>query len=352
LAYATKKNFEFSTSIATFVRAVSDKQYELKDHLGNVRATVSDIKEPVYSTGSPVVLLGFTADLRSVMNYYSFGMEMPGRCKNAEYRWGFQGQEGDPEIKGQGNSVNYKYHMHDPRIGRFFAVEPLAKNYPYWTPYQFSGLMPIRFVELEGLEPGEPYESLGDAAKNFAGFYGKMSIQENREFSSTYYAFEGPDGVLKWSYAIPKRGTSSGSTNVAVSKAEGIPVAGGHTHGAWKSEGVFDGQDWNNVFSDADMENAVKLDLPEILSAPAGFILIYNPRTGSVGVLDRDAPSDPNSTCLVNDNYAISPDLSFRGKIKERRSNLKANRAVRKQHADNYKKLIDARNDDNSEIND
>lgn len=57
------------------------------------------------------------------------------------------------EIRGEGNSVNYKYRMHDPRIGRFFAVDPLAAKYPQWTPYSFSGNKVIHMVELEGLEP-------------------------------------------------------------------------------------------------------------------------------------------------------------------------------------------------------
>jgi RHS repeat-associated protein len=68
------------------------------------------------------------------------------------YRYGFQGQESDDEIKGEGNSVNYKYRMHDPRIGRFFAVDPLADKYPHNGPYNFSENRVIDAVELEGLE--------------------------------------------------------------------------------------------------------------------------------------------------------------------------------------------------------
>ncbi len=67
--------------------------------------------------------------------------------------YSFQAQEHDDELKGDGNSVNYKYRMHDPRLGRFFAVDPLAKSYPYYTPYQFSGNRVIDMIELEGLEP-------------------------------------------------------------------------------------------------------------------------------------------------------------------------------------------------------
>ncbi|SRX75228.1 RHS repeat domain-containing protein [Aequorivita antarctica] len=80
-------------------------------------------------------------------------MLQPGRHANtSDYRYGFQGQEMDDEIKGEGNSINYKYRMHDPRVGRFFAMDPLDGKYPDLTPYQFSSNMPIHAPELEGLE--------------------------------------------------------------------------------------------------------------------------------------------------------------------------------------------------------
>ena len=59
-------------------------------------------------------------------------MLLPGRHANtSDYRYGFQGQEMDNEIKGEGNSVNYKYRMHDPRVGRFFARDPLAHKFDW-----------------------------------------------------------------------------------------------------------------------------------------------------------------------------------------------------------------------------
>ena len=105
-------------------------------------------------------------------------MLVPNRnYSSPSYRYGFQGQEKDDEIKGIGNSINYKYRMHslsrkiffillqglrskriekyvfgNPRIGRFFAVDPLTAKYPWYTPYSFSGNKVIAFRELEGLE--------------------------------------------------------------------------------------------------------------------------------------------------------------------------------------------------------
>lgn len=92
-------------------------------------------------------------NVTSHADYYPGGMLLPGRHGSSDsYRYGFQSQEVDPEIKGEGNSINYKYRMYDPRIVRFFATDPLEYKFPYYSPYQFSSNSPIMAVELEGLE--------------------------------------------------------------------------------------------------------------------------------------------------------------------------------------------------------
>jgi RHS repeat-associated protein len=65
----------------------------------------------------------------------------------------FEGQEGDNEVYGPGNAVSYKYRVHDPRLGRFLSLDPLAAEYPFYSPYAFSGNRVIDSRELEGLEP-------------------------------------------------------------------------------------------------------------------------------------------------------------------------------------------------------
>ena len=84
-------------------------------------------------------------------------MLLPGRHGSVDsYRYGFQGQEKDDEIKGEANSINYKFRMHDPRLGRFFAVDPLFKQYAYNSPYAFSENRVVDANELEGLEVAPP----------------------------------------------------------------------------------------------------------------------------------------------------------------------------------------------------
>ncbi len=91
-------------------------------------------------------------------DYYPFGMLVPNRnfptntIANGGYRYGFQGQEKDDEVKGGGNSLNYKFRMQDPRVGRFLSIDPLAKKYPWNSSYAFSENRVIDGVELEGAE--------------------------------------------------------------------------------------------------------------------------------------------------------------------------------------------------------
>ena len=92
--------------------------------------------------------------IRNISDYSPFGVLLPERTvEGTFYRNGFQGQERDDEVKGEGNSVNYSYRMHDPRVGRFFAVDALSERYPWYSPYCFSGNMLMNALELEGLEP-------------------------------------------------------------------------------------------------------------------------------------------------------------------------------------------------------
>ena len=101
--------------------------------------------------------------------------------------YGFQGQEKDDEIKGAGNSINFKFRMYDPRIGRFFAPDPLIvgqQKFPWYSPYQFAGNKPIWKVDLEGLQEGEPSSNEGDT---------KIKVPSSEELSRTF----GPDAQDK-----------------------------------------------------------------------------------------------------------------------------------------------------------
>ena len=110
--------------------------------------------------------LTYRSDLPQLKVVQGFSFSLEESCAGL-YRYGFQGQEMDDEVKGKGNSINYKYRMHDPRIGRFFAVDPLAPKYPHNSPYAFSENMVIHMIELEGLEAAKPSEELQEVADEY-----------------------------------------------------------------------------------------------------------------------------------------------------------------------------------------
>nr|WP_294922374.1 RHS repeat-associated core domain-containing protein [uncultured Flavobacterium sp.] len=137
-------------AVNNFISLTGDKRYELSNHLGNVLSVISDKKIPSLSSGS---LAYFNAEVLNYSDYYPFGQLVPNRHGSSDsYRYGFNGMEKDDELKGEGNSMNYTFRMYDPRVGRFFSTDPLTKEYPMLTPYQFASNTPIAADDLEGLE--------------------------------------------------------------------------------------------------------------------------------------------------------------------------------------------------------
>jgi len=73
------------------------------------------------------------------------------------YRFGFNGQEKDNDLYGEGNAYAFEYRIHDPRLGRFLSVDPVSSTYPWNSPYAFAENDVLRFIDLEGLEtPSTP----------------------------------------------------------------------------------------------------------------------------------------------------------------------------------------------------
>lgn len=138
------------------VATVGNKHYELKDHLGNVKVVLSNQKFGLDTDLDGDIDL-YTTDVKNAQNYYAFGMQLPGRTFTSSlgYRYGFNGKEKDSEWGG-GAMYDYGFRIYDPRIAKFLSVDPLSPKYPWYTPYQFAGNNPIKFIDLDGLEQATP----------------------------------------------------------------------------------------------------------------------------------------------------------------------------------------------------
>ena len=129
---------------------IGQRTYELTDHLGNVTATILDRKQFVYYSGNVPISVPYTV---TYTDYYPFGYPMPGRSYyNGGYRYFFNGQEADNEVFGELAFQNYGFRMYDTRVARFWGVDPLTKDYPMLTPFQFASCSPVLLVDVDGLE--------------------------------------------------------------------------------------------------------------------------------------------------------------------------------------------------------
>jgi hypothetical protein len=88
---------------------------------------------------------------KSIYSYYPFGMPMPNRTyslSSSKYRFGFNGQEKDNEVYGEGNLNTAEFWQYDTRIGRRWNVDPKLKIWE--SPYATFSNNPILFVDING----------------------------------------------------------------------------------------------------------------------------------------------------------------------------------------------------------
>ncbi len=88
----------------------------------------------------------------STSDYYAFGLTFNSyqRENSVDQKFKFQGQEHIDDLNLGWDS--FKWRNHQPDIGRFFNIDPLADKYVYNSPYAFSENRVIDGRELEGLE--------------------------------------------------------------------------------------------------------------------------------------------------------------------------------------------------------
>ena len=68
------------------------------------------------------------------------------------YRFAFNGQEKDDEVFGDRNSIEFKFRIYEPRLGRFSSLDPLSNSFPWNSPYSFAENRVIDGNDLEGKE--------------------------------------------------------------------------------------------------------------------------------------------------------------------------------------------------------
>ena len=138
-------------SFTSNARITGHKEYEIKDHLGNVRAVISDVKNP-NNLSSSISSWTFTAEIRNLNSYYPYGMELPGGAYASigNYGYGYNGMEKDDELKGSGKTYTTKFRQASTVEGTWWGRDPLEMSMPYQSPYILMSGNPIARIDPNG----------------------------------------------------------------------------------------------------------------------------------------------------------------------------------------------------------
>ncbi len=139
-------------------------QYDLKDHLGDVRVTFDQYNNAVRVLQED--------------EYYAFGLRKSNYDYSNNNRHLYNGKELQVDLA---NQYDYGARFYDPVIGRFNTVDPYSEFFPWMTNYQYASNGPVSKIDLDGLEgilffeetalvpEVNPIENLAKAGGEFQG---------------------------------------------------------------------------------------------------------------------------------------------------------------------------------------
>ena len=187
------------------VDEMHDMKYELKDHLGNVRVVFDEA-----ASSSP-------PEAVSAFNYYSFGSLQPNRgWALSDYRRGFNGQEREDHIMGDGKLNTAKYWFYNPHYGLRWNMDPKPRF--GINPYEVFGNNPISNLDING----DKFDETGQKNVNKFREGTHRRIASNSKRISTLndkisnYKGDNPNKIMRWKEEIAVLEGENKEYNVAL----------------------------------------------------------------------------------------------------------------------------------------
>ncbi|OGU60669.1 MAG: hypothetical protein A2X64_08065 [Ignavibacteria bacterium GWF2_33_9] len=178
-------------------RVLGSKEYEMKDHLGNVRLVFSDRKTPADLTS----YAPYSLELRSLNNYYSFGSLQSGQSyQSGKSRYGFNGMEMDNELGITGKSYTTEFREYNAGVGRWWSPDPkptASESY-----YVAFGNNPIANVDPKGdwywvannnLKISNDIKQINHAQTTLSKIDHKQALEINNQLNSLVKVWNDPD---------------------------------------------------------------------------------------------------------------------------------------------------------------
>lgn len=135
--------------------SVYQYEYQLKDHLGNTRASFR-------GEGSSAIALAYN-------DYYPFGMVHD--LIQGDNRYLYNGKELQDDVINGDNLdwLDYGARMYDAQLGRWHCPDPLAEVSRRWSIYTYAYNNPLRYIDPDGMFNKDV---------NKKDDYGKMDLPE------------------------------------------------------------------------------------------------------------------------------------------------------------------------------
>ncbi len=152
---------------------VYEPQYHIIDHLGSVRVVVNQAGEVLArndyypfgkSHNNPALTAGLTNPATPEANRYLYN-----------------GKE--KQLTGNLGLLDYGARMHDPELGRWFGIDPLAEQMRRMSPYAHAFNNPMRFIDPDGRFAGDFINRLGQIIGNDGKKDGKLYVIKTTEKS-------------------------------------------------------------------------------------------------------------------------------------------------------------------------
>lgn len=180
-------------------------EYNLGDHLGNVRATF-------YKNPNTNLLEVLQRD-----DYYAFGLRKVASGGTNKYL--YNGKELQEEL----GQYDYGARFYDPVVARFSTIDPMSEASRRFSSYAYAVNNPIRFIDVDGMYAASPIYADGPyVGTDDQGFNGEIITMSRAQYGklSETQKDEITNGTMKHSEAM-KLGPTLGQKIDALDNAPG-----------------------------------------------------------------------------------------------------------------------------------